>query len=157
MRRAPDSLTRQSKVGYLDARECTSVPADSPTDLEVGHATSGLVSTLSKIPSLFGQLIAYSSRRKAHAYGSRQPDRELQEAQRLVFLKWLNLNLEQQSADLEVYAAWADSDVASVIEQRLRLGLRLMVPDDTPEADRRLFLSDLQALFEVERGNQKTR
>ena len=76
MRRAPDSLTRQSKVGYLDARECTSVPADSPTDLEVGHATGGLVSALSKIPSLFGQLIAYSSRRKAHAYGSRQPDRE---------------------------------------------------------------------------------
>ena len=149
--------TGQSNVGYLDARECTSVPTGSTTNLEVGHATSGLVSTLSKIPSLFGQLIAYSSHRMAHAYGSRQPDRELQEAQRLVFSNWLSLNLEQQIADLEVYAAWVDSDATSVIEQRLRLGLRLMVPDDTPEADRRLFLSDLQALFEVERGNQKTR
>ena len=72
-----------------------------------------------------------------------------------VFLRWLNLNLEQQSADLEVYAACVGSDVASVIEQRLRLGLSLMVPHEAPEAERQLFLSDLHALFELERKGQE--
>jgi hypothetical protein len=91
----------------------------------------------------------------AHADGSRQPDWELQEAQRLVFLKWLSLNLEQQSTDLEVYAACAGSDVASVLEQRLRLGPRMIVPHEASEAERQLFLSDLHALFEGNWNGQK--
>jgi hypothetical protein len=113
------------------------------------------VRTLSKIPSLFGQLVAYASHIAAHANRERKPDQELQAAQKVVFLKWLNLDLEQQKTDLQAYAVWVASDMASVLEQRLRLGPRLLAPRDASEAEWQLLSSNLQALLELERNGHE--
>ena len=121
----------------------------------VEDPAGALVRTLSRIPSLFGQLVSYASHLAAHANRERESDQALQAARKVVFWRWLNLDLEQQKTDLQAYAVWVGSDMASVLEQRLRLGPQLLAPRDASEGERQLLLSDLQALLELERSRHK--
>jgi hypothetical protein len=107
-----------------------------------------------KSPSVFGRLVAVALR--CAEPGSQQHGKAdriwvvesvQREAHRAAFDEWLDLNLAQKWADLQVYAAWSSSDVKAVIGQWLSSERqRRLMPQDVLEAESALFLGDLDVL-----------
>jgi hypothetical protein len=110
-----------------------------------------------KSPSVFGGLVAIALRSVepgTHQHGKANSiwavECARREAERAAFDEWLNLSLAQKWADLEVYTAWSASDVRATFEQWLSPErLRRMMPPDALEAERRLFLGDLDVLRQL--------
>ncbi len=108
--------------------------------------------TLSRIPTLFGRLMylaalrgadgGYSHPGLSNTLGRENADCTLRESHRRTFTQWLSLGLEEQKYDLNVF--FNDSRVS---REALRYGE--LVPAGASEAERQLFLTDLETLSEL--------
>jgi hypothetical protein len=71
--------------------------------------------------------------------------------QREIFREWVGLGLEEQYSDLELFlAALGDADRARAWMESFEC--RDLIPPGTPQAERELFASDLEVLFELWRA-----
>jgi hypothetical protein len=121
-------------------------------------------STLSQIPTLFGRLVYLASIRDqntgeyehpglAQIYGLDQADHAIRGSHEHTFADWLNLSLEHQKRDLLFYLSTLESDLPRILSSWARLEpYRNLVPIDAREADRQLFLSDLEINLELLRN-----
>ncbi len=117
--------------------------------------------TIYQILSQFGRLVYLSSlydrqdRRYyqadlAESLGLDEADRIIREAHRQTFQQWLCIDLEAQKADLDLYLA--DLGVEKRTTLAIWAGLapyRDLIPPETDEPERALFLADLRALLEL--------
>jgi hypothetical protein len=129
--------------------------------LERGAAADLWRNTLSQIPTLFGRLVYLSSLRDsnsgvyehyglAQVFGAKDADKTLRQSHTQVFASWLNLNLEQQKADLEDYLAGLEEDVDAILATWIRLApYRNLIPARAREVERQLYLTDLEVVLEL--------
>ena len=115
--------------------------------------------TLSQIPSAYGRLVYLSDLRdddsatyKHHGlamiFGEEEAGQALSESHLRVFRDWLTLGLEQQKADLMLYMAKSPVARHALVENWLRLTpYRNLLPLRSSEAERELFISDLETLL----------
>lgn len=123
-----------------------------------------LENALVQIGSRYGRLVYFSSlldrdaRRYRHpglsqVVGDTEANRILQEGHRRTFDEWLCLSLEQQKADLDLYLSALGEDARTVLEAWVRARpCGNLPPLSAEEAERRLFLADLEALSGVMNG-----
>ena len=122
--------------------------------------------TLSRILSLFGQLVYLASLRNlntglyehwglAQIYGEDETDHALGQAHRLAFFRWLCLTLEQQKSDLELYVCGLDIDRRTIVRNWLNLEpYQNLVPTAVQDMEKQLYLSDFRVLLELLRNEQ---
>jgi hypothetical protein len=133
----------------------------SELKLERGAAADLWRNTLSQIPTLFGRLVYLSSLRDtnsgtyehyglAQVFGAKDADRTLRQSHTQAFAAWLNLNLEQQKADLEDYLAGLEEDIDSILANWIRLApYRNLIPARAREVERQLYLTDFEVVLEL--------
>jgi hypothetical protein len=129
--------------------------------LERGAVADLWRNTLSQIPTLFGRLVYLSSLRDANSgvyehfglaqiFGGKDADRTLRQSHTQVFGAWLNLNLEQQKADLESYLSGLEEDVDAIVANWIRLApYRNLIPARAREVERQLYLTDFEVVLEL--------
>lgn len=117
--------------------------------------------TLSQIPAVYGRLVYLASLRNsdsgrylhhglAMVFGEDEADRALRESHLGAFREWLGMNLEQQKADLVLYLTGQPIDRRTMVENWIRLApYRGVLPTVCSEAERGLFLLDLETLLEL--------
>jgi hypothetical protein len=112
-----------------------------------------------RFPSVFGRLVSVALRSvEPGTLQHGKPDSiwaagcAQRKAHRAALDQWLNLDLAQQWADLQVYSAWSNSDVNVILGEWLSAErLRRLMPPDVSEAERSLILGDLEALRQLSR------
>jgi hypothetical protein len=83
-------------------------------------------------------------------FGSKDADRTLRQSHSQAFAAWLNLNLEQQKADLEDYLAGLEEDIDAILANWIRLApYRNLIPARAREVERQLYLTDLEVVLEL--------
>jgi hypothetical protein len=124
--------------------------------------------TLTQVPTSFGKLVYLASLRNgnsgkyqhyglAQIYGLEQSDSVLRQSHEDVFAGWLNLNLEQQRGDLEDFLDQIDDDRATVLRSWERLTpYRELPPSAAGDAERYLFVSDLEVILELLRSDSSS-
>ena len=129
--------------------------------LERGPASDLWRNTLSQIPSVFGRLIYLSALRGPNSgvyehhglslvFGPRSANEALRRSHHDTFRAWLNFDLQQQKADLELYLDGLIEQKAAAIDTWLRLHpYRNVVPLTATGTDRELFLIDFGAVLEL--------
>jgi len=117
--------------------------------------------TLSQIPTVFGRLVYLSSLRDpntgryehfglAQMFGEEEADHALRDSHLDTFWQWLGFGLERQKQDLDRYLAELHSDPRAVLETWTRVEpYRNLIPASVPQADRQLYLADLETLLEL--------
>jgi hypothetical protein len=117
--------------------------------------------TLSQIPTVFGRLVYLASLRDpntgryehfglAQMFGEDEADRALRQSHLETFQQWLGFGLERQKQDLDQYLAGLHRDPRAILETWSRVEpYRNLIPAAAPQAERQLYLSDLQALLEL--------
>lgn len=117
--------------------------------------------TISQIPSIYGRLVYLDGRRNsdtglyehhglASMFDEQQADQALRESHRRSFREWLDFNLEQQRADLELFLAEQPTTRRTLLETWLRLApYRGAIPISASPADRELFLGEFEALLRI--------
>ena len=132
--------------------------------LERGPVSDLWRNTLSQIPSVFGRLIYLSALRGPNSgayehhglslvFGPRAANEALRRSHEETFREWLDFDLQQQKADLDVYLTGLVQERAAVIDTWLRLNpYRNLVPANAPRGDQELFLLDFRAVLEVLRN-----
>lgn len=123
-----------------------------------GPATELWRKTLSRIPTHFGRLVFLASLRDPLTGCYRHPplhqivgreitDRTLCHSHREIFSQWLGFGLAQQKADLDEYlmASQAAPDPAAY---------RDIVPASAHQVERQLYITDLETLLELVRGER---
>jgi len=120
--------------------------------------------TLTQIPSVFGRLVYLCSLRDANTglyehyglaqiFGSQAADEALRDSHQQVFLEWLGYSLEEQKADLNLYLADLEGDRRTVLATWIRLApYRNLVPSTVREAERNLYVRDLEIILELLRA-----
>lgn len=120
--------------------------------------------TLEQLPTCFGRLVYLASLRSsntgtyehhglAQIYGAEEADRALRQSHQQVFAEWLCYGLERQKEELGDYLRRLDATPQLAIENWIRFTpYRNFVPADAREAERRLFLSDLDLVMEMLRA-----
>jgi hypothetical protein len=120
--------------------------------------------TLSQIPSAYGRLVyladlrdddsaTYKHHGLALIFGDQEAGQALSESHMRTFREWLTLGLEQQKADLMLYMAKSPVNRLALVENWLRLApYRNLLPLMASEAERELFVSDLEILLNLLRG-----
>ena len=120
--------------------------------------------TLSQIPTTFGKVAHLASLRNensgqyehfglAQLYSDEEADRVLGLSHHQVFREWLNFPLEKQRQDLEVYLASLKGEREKVLETWLTLTpYRNLLPVGALEAERLLYISDLELILELMRN-----
>jgi len=115
--------------------------------------------TLSQIPSVFGRLVYLASLRNANTdeyehhgfaqiFGRKIAEETLRMSHRKAFAEWLCFTLEEQKADLDLYLSALSTDKKTIVEAWLRLApYRNLVPSTVRQAERELYLSDLETLL----------
>jgi hypothetical protein len=101
------------------------------------------------IPSRFGQLIALASLGRAEVEQKGKIGKLVLASWQSVYLQWLCLDLKEQASDLRGYAEWLGVEVGETVGKRLLSDLNLLVPQDSSAAERLLFLSDTEVLFQL--------
>ena len=127
--------------------------------LERGAPADLWRNTLSQIPSVFGRLVYLSSLRGPNTgvyehhglgllFGEEEADRALRKSHDDAFADWLNFSLEQQRADLDLYLSALTGPRKQIIDTWIRLmPYRNMVPAAARRSERKLFLTDFEALL----------
>lgn len=117
--------------------------------------------TLMQLPTTFGRIVYLSSLRNqntglyehhglAQMYGAEEADRTMRESHQHVFSEWLCFGLEQQKEEVAEYMGALEESPRLVIENWIRFSpYRNFIPVETREAERRLYLSDLDAVMEM--------
>lgn len=120
--------------------------------------------TLSQVPTTFGRIVYLASLRDpntgqyhhfglAQIYTEIQADRALRLSHTQAFSEWLNYSLEQQKIDLEEYLLSLEGDRRTILETWKNLApYRSLLPTDASEAERQLFVSDLELILELLRS-----
>ncbi len=120
--------------------------------------------TLSQIPTTFGKVAHLASLRNensgqyehfglAQLYSDGEADRVLGLSHQQVFREWLNFPLEKQRQDLEDYLESLEGERKKVLQTWLTLTpYKNLVPVDAVEAERLLFISDLELILELMRN-----
>ena len=124
--------------------------------------------TLSQIPTTFGRVAYLAGLRNensgyyqhfglAQRYSDEEADRVLWLSHEQVFAEWLNYPLEQQRQDLEEHLRSVEGEQQVVLETWLTLTpYRNLIPAGTREAERLLYITDLELILEILR-NELTR
>ena len=117
--------------------------------------------TVSQIPSVYGRLVYLGGRRNsdtgkyehhglAAMFDENLADHALRESHWHEFRQWLNFDLEQQRADLELYLAEQPTTRRTLLETWLRLApFRAVIPISASPADRDLFLGEFELLLRI--------
>jgi hypothetical protein len=117
--------------------------------------------TLSQVPTAFGRIAYLASLRDsntgryehfglAQIYSEESADRALRLSHTQAFSEWLNYPLEQQKADLEEYLSSVDENRDRILKTWSTLApYRNLLPTDASEAERQLFVSDLELILEL--------
>ena len=117
--------------------------------------------TLQRIPSLFGRLAYLASLRDetsgryrhfglARMYGDDEADIVLRVSHERVFAEWLNLSLERQRGEIERHLDQLDEDRRTVLAAWGALQpYAALPPAAAGEAERVLYLSDLEIILEI--------
>jgi hypothetical protein len=133
----------------------------SRAKLEKGAPADFWRNTLNQIPSIFGRLVYLSSLRDqttgryehhglTQMFGETETDAALRDSHTDTFAEWLGSSLEQQKADLDLYLSSFQADRRTIIATWIRLApYRGLVPAAVLDPERRLYLSDLEALLEI--------
>ena len=120
--------------------------------------------TLAQIPTLFGKIVYLSELRDANSgayqhfglaqrYSADEANRILRESHERVFGDWLNSPLEQQRDDLEEYLGSLADDRETILRTWLTLApYSNLIPINTREAERLLYISDLELILDVLRN-----
>jgi hypothetical protein len=137
---------------------------DNEDGLSRGAAADLWRHTLSQIPGVFGRLVYLCSLRDANtglyqhfglaqAFGDEEAERVLRESHRQAFAEWLCFGLEEQKAGLDLYLSSLEGHRRTIIENWIRIApYRNLAPSDAREAERRLFLVDLETILELLRN-----
>jgi hypothetical protein len=93
---------------------------------------------------------AYEHHGLAQVFGSEEAGWTLRQSHAQVFEEWLGFPLERQKQDLESYLAGLEGAVAAVLANWARLApYRGYLPADAIQAERELFLTDLETVLEL--------
>jgi len=116
--------------------------------------------TLSKIPTVFGQLGYLAALRDpdsgvyrhdglAGIFGRDESRRALAESHEKVFQQWLNLSQARKSAELIEYLEGLRDPKPAVLRHWARIQIyRSYLPASVRESDRRLFFQEFEVLLE---------
>jgi hypothetical protein len=117
--------------------------------------------TLSQVPTTFGRIVYLASLRDtntgryehfglAQIYSDEDADRAIRLSHAQVFAEWLNYPLSEQKADLEEYLLSLDGGRPHILRTWSRLApYKNLLPIDASEAERQLFVSDLELILEL--------
>lgn len=117
--------------------------------------------TLARIPSIYGRLVYLSGLRNndtgryehhglASMFNENLADAALRDSHTQSFRAWLEFDLEQQRADLELYLSDHPASRRTLLESWLRLApYRATIPASASPADRDLFLAEIEALLRI--------
>ncbi len=120
--------------------------------------------TLSMIHSTFGRLEYLERIRNPHSgryehhglalvFGDDEADQTLRESHRQVFLEWLNMSLELQKVDLDLFLSEQPTDRCAMVETWRRLApYRNLPPVSASAPEIELYLGDLELLLETIRN-----
>jgi hypothetical protein len=124
--------------------------------------------TLAKIPSAFGKIVYLASLRNENTgkyqhfglsqiYSDEDADLVLRESHEEAFREWLTFSLEPQKTDLEEYLSGLDDDRATVLDAWSTLApYRRLIPARATEAERELYVSDLELILELLRSGSSS-
>jgi hypothetical protein len=91
---------------------------------------------------------SYEHHGLALLFGEEEADQALRKSHEDAFAEWLNLPLEQQRADLDLYLSGLTGVRRTIIDTWLRvMPYRNVVPAAVRRSERKLFLSDFEALL----------
>ena len=122
------------------------------------------VRTLAQIPTVLGQMAYLASRRNdntgsyehfglAQLYSQEAADEALRGSHAEAFRRWLSFTLEEQKVDLENYLSSLEGARETVLRAWGALGsYRRLLPAEANEAERELFVSDLELILELLRN-----
>lgn len=120
--------------------------------------------TLSQVPTAFGRIVYLASLRNlntgryehfglAQIYSEDQADSAIRTSHTQAMSEWLNFPLARQKADLEEYLDSLDGSRRQVLDTWAALAPhRNLLPGDASEAEKDLFLSDLELILELLRN-----
>ena len=120
--------------------------------------------TLSQIPTALGRIAYLASLRDpntgryehfglAQLYSAEESDQALRESHGQAFAEWLNFSLADQKDDLENYLASLGKDRGTVLEAWTKLqSYRNLLPVDASAAESELFVTDLELILRLLRG-----
>ncbi len=117
--------------------------------------------TLSQIPSTFGRMAYLSALRDqntgkyehhglALVFGAEEAGRALRRSHIQAFQEWINYDIEQQKADLDLYLSAVFEEKKTILETWLQLTpYRTLLPNSVKPIERRLYLADFKAMLEL--------
>jgi hypothetical protein len=148
------------KMAYNQARK--RVPQFRPKAMLERSAIADLFkNTLSKIPTVFGQLGYLAALRDPDSgvyrhygmeaiFGRDESRRALAESHERVFREWLKLSLSKKNADLLEYLDGLRDPKPTVLRHWARSGThRSYVPASARESERQLFFQEFEVLLET--------
>ncbi|MCB1021004.1 MAG: hypothetical protein H6509_13335 [Bryobacterales bacterium] len=150
------------------------------SSFDLGEASSGAsraqramqdvwARTLDQIETQFGKLAYLAGLRNensgryhhyglAHLYGEDEANHVLRASHERVFVDWLTFPLERQRQDIEEYLSSMDDDLPTVLQTWGTLAPYERVPPEAAsDAERLLFVSDLEITLELMRRELASR
>ena len=120
--------------------------------------------TLAQVRTRFGRLAYLASLRDANTgtyqhhglafvFGAEESHQALFESHLRTFSEWLNLGLEEQKSDLDLYLGELQDERAKVIENWMRLKpYTAFLPATAKPGEKELYMTDLGVLLEILRS-----